>query len=92
MLSRGVERRLWGGTGTGTDSAGDVDGDGDGGGGGGGQRLAVCSWVGGQDRSIYRSQEGTEKGVEGKGRLVSRRKEGKDAKEIVKDVRRKARR
>lgn len=50
VLIRGVERRLWGGTGTGTDSAGDVDGDGDGdgdgGGGGGGQRLAVCSWVG----------------------------------------------
>lgn len=50
VLSRGVERRLWGGTGTGTDSAGDVDGDGDGdgdgGGGGGGRRLAVCSWVG----------------------------------------------
>lgn len=50
VLIRGVERRLWGGTGTGTDSAGDVDvdgdGDGDGGGGGGGRRLAVCSWVG----------------------------------------------
>lgn len=30
--------------------------------------------------------------MKGKGRLVSRRKEGKDAKEIVKDVRRKARR